>query len=510
MFQASRKNFVVLLVLLLTVGITAGLLIAARLDITPKTSAVQGDSQTVAKTALEFETAFSNVAGKVGPAVVSISTEQTARFGGAPRIRRYYFRGSPFGRDFDEDFFERFFDDFFGEMPQREFKQRGLGSGVIIDKDGHILTNEHVVRSADKITVTLPDGREFNGVVRGTDPRSDLAVIKIKAENLPFAKLGNSDNLKIGQWVVAIGNPFGYLIHNPEPTVTVGVVSALHRSLTGLMMFGERDYSDLIQTDAAINPGNSGGPLVNLYGEVAGINVAIFSTSGGYQGIGFAIPSNAAKKILSRLIEGKKITYGWLGVSVQDIDDKLAGYFKLSNKEGALVVDVIKGGPAETAGLKNGDIIIAFEGKAIKEVRELVKLASGAEVGTKVSLKIIRDGKTRDIFAVIGERPEKLAEEIPTPAPRVSGQETFRGMRVESLSEEMAEQLGVEEQQGVVVTDVEPESLAAAAGLRLGDVISQIDKSPVKNLDDFQAAITKVKGDCLLKTGRGYVVLAEK
>ena len=235
-----------------------------------------------------MEDAIINVANTTGKAVVSISTEHTAKIGGG---KRYYF-SYPFGSSPGEDeSFRRFFDDFFGEMPEREYKQIGLGSGVIIDQEGYILTNEHVINDADKIKVTLSDGRDFKGEVKGRDARADLAIIKINASNLPVASLGDSDNLKIGQWMAAIGNPFAFAMQNPEPTVTVGVISALHRSL-GRLSSRDSDYNDLIQTDAAINPGNSGGPLVSLKGEVVGINVAIFSTTGGYEGVGFAIPIN--------------------------------------------------------------------------------------------------------------------------------------------------------------------------------------------------------------------------
>ncbi|MDD5254616.1 MAG: trypsin-like peptidase domain-containing protein, partial [Candidatus Omnitrophica bacterium] len=290
---------------------------------------MQVPAQAASAVVTGMEDAVVNVANTAGKAVVSISTEITSKSQG---VRRFYF-GQPFGESpFGGNDLERFFNDFFGEIPEREYKQTGLGSGVIIDQEGYILTNEHVVRGADKITVTLSDGREFKGEVKGQDMRSDLAVIKINANSLPIASLGDSDGLRIGQWVVAIGNPFGFALENPEPTVTAGVISALHRSLGRGLSRGERDYNDLIQTDAAINPGNSGGPLVNLKGEVIGINVAIFSTSGGYQGIGFAIPVNNAKRILSRLIEGKKILYGWMGVTIQDLTGEMSSYFGLPDK----------------------------------------------------------------------------------------------------------------------------------------------------------------------------------
>jgi len=296
-----------------------------------------------------MEDAIINVANIAGKAVVSISTEHTQKLrGGGRRFFRTPFRSSPFSED---ESFRRFFDDFFGEMPDREYKQMGLGSGVIIDGEGYILTNEHVISDADKITVTLPDGREFKGEVKGKDVRSDLAIIKINAKDLPACALGDSDNLKIGQWVVAVGNPFGFALQNPEPTVTAGVISALHRSIGRIAP--NRDYGDLIQTDAAINPGNSGGPLVNLKGEIVGINVAIFSTSGGYEGVGFAIPINNAKKIISFLKEGKKILYGWLGVTVQDLSEDMAKYFGCPDKNGVLVGKVLENSPAQKAGMKD-------------------------------------------------------------------------------------------------------------------------------------------------------------
>jgi serine protease Do len=358
--------------------------------------------------AFRMEDAIINVAKAVGPAVVSISTEHTQKLKGGGR--RYYFRSpfgaSPFG---EEDPFRKFFDDFFGEMPDREYKQRGLGSGVIIDSRGYILTNQHVIDEADKITVTLSDGRDFKGVIKGQDARSDLAIIQINAHNLPVASLGDSDNLKIGQWVVAIGNPFAFAMQNPEPTVTVGVISALHRSL-GRALGRDRDYNDLIQTDAAINPGNSGGPLVNIKGEVAGINVAIFTTSGGYQGIGFAIPINSAKKIIAKLIEGKKVTYGWFGVTVQDLTDELAKYFGPTDKNGALVVSVLENSPAQKAGIKESDIIKQLDNKAINNVRELLNAVGKAEVGRKVKVVVLREKKDMTLEIEVGERPENLEE----------------------------------------------------------------------------------------------------
>ena len=335
--------------------------------------------------------------------------------------------------------------------------------------------------------------------------RSDLAVIKVNAHKLPVAKLGDSDNLKIGQWVVAIGNPFGFALDNPEPTVTTGVISALHRSL-GRVLSRDRDYSDLIQTDAAINPGNSGGPLVNLKGEIVGINVAIFSTSGGYQGIGFAIPINSAKRIISRLIEGKKILYGWLGVTVQDLTDDMAKYFGLSDKNGVLIANVMEDGPAKKASLKEGDIIKDFEGQNIASVKELISTVSKTEVGKKAKVGIIRDKKPMTIIVEVGERPERL-ETVPGAAPQPSG--TWRGLEVEDLTSPKAQGLGVEGKKGVLVTNVASGSPAEDAGIIPRDIISEINKQPVTNLSDYQRITKGVKGDALIRTSRGYFLVKE-
>ncbi len=440
-----------------------------------------------------MEDAVINVANITGKAVVSISTEHTAKIQGG---RRYYF-SSPFGESpfGDNEPFRKFFDDFFGELPDREYKQMGLGSGVIIDPEGYILTNEHVVNDADKITVKLPDGREFKGEIKGRDLRSDLAIIKINARNLPVATLGDSDNSKIGQWVVAIGNPFGFALENPEPTVTCGVISALHRSL-GRIISRERDYSDLIQTDAAINPGNSGGPLANLKGEVVGINVAIFSTSGGYQGVGFAIPINNAKRIIAKLIEGKKILYGWLGVTVQDLTEDLTKYFGLPDKNGVLVARVLENGPAEKAGMREGDIIKKLDHQTINNVKELLSTVSKAEVGRKVKAGLVRDKKELSLEVQVGERPENLEEGIGQPGRSEAG--AWRGLEVE-----------IEEKQGVVVVYVEPNTPADEAGLIAGDVVLEINKQPIKNLPDYERVTKDLKGDALLKTSRGYFLLKE-
>ena len=455
-----------------------------------------------------LEEAIINLADTAGNAVVSISTEHTQKIGGR---QRYRFRSpfgqqSPFGED---DPFRSFFEDFFGEIPEREYKQIGLGSGVIIDERGYILTNQHVISDADKISVTLADGRNFTGTVKGQDARSDIAIIQIKAPDLPAATLGDSSALKIGQWVVAVGNPFGFALDNPEPTVTVGVISALHRAL-GRTLGRERDYNDLIQTDAAINPGNSGGPLVNLKGEVVGINVAIFSTSGGYQGIGFAIPINKAKNIISQLIEGKKISYGWFGITVQDLTDELAKYFGLSDKKGALVANVLENSPAQKAGVKQGDVIRQLNDKPIESVRQLLDAVGQAEIGRKAKVRVLREKKEIVLNVEVGERPENAEEEGGELGAEPS--EQWRGLEVGELTPDIARRLGMpaNNNKGAVIMGVEPGSEADDAGVVAGDVILEFDKQPVTNLSDYKKAVKAAKGDALLRLYRGYVLIKEK
>lgn len=456
------------------------------------------------KEALSLQDAFVKVSKDVGQAVVSISTEHTERY-----QTRYY----PFAQ-FEDKFFNDFFNDFFVEGPQKEFKRIGLGSGFIINKQGYIITNEHVIRGADKITVTLPDAREFNASLTGSDPYSDLAVIKIDSKvDLPFTKLGNSDNVQIGNWAIAIGNPFAFAVKNPEPTVTVGVISALHRSLP-MTDKRTREYSDLIQTDAAINPGNSGGPLVNIYGEVIGINVAIFTLSGGSEGIGFAVPINVAKKIINDLMQGKKVLYGWLGVIIQDVDANLANYFGLSDNSGILVSRVVEASPAEKAGLKPGDILISLDDEEIKNTQRLIRAILKKNIGEQVVLGVIRDSKLYSIIVEIGERPEDktiVAQkniELPQVTQKVI--KLWRGLDVSDITPDIAQRFKIGREEGVIVISVQSGSLAEKAGIRPGDVIYEINKIPVKNIKDYSTAVDKASGDALIGTYRGYVILKEK
>jgi serine protease Do len=503
------KKYMVFGLIAVFIGVALGLGVSAKLNIT---NCAQGQSDKPVQPrpapsgspfeGYTMEDAIANVASTAGKAVVSISSEHTTKLSGG---RGFY--SMPFGENQSgqDEFFRRFFDDFFGETPEREYKQMGLGSGVIIDQDGYILTNEHVVNGADKITVTLSDGREFKGEIKGQDSRSDLAIIKINAKDLPVCALGNSDSLRIGQWVVAIGNPFGFALENPEPTVTAGVISALHRSL-GRAALRNRDYGDLIQTDAAINPGNSGGPLVNLRGEIIGINVAIFSTSGGYQGIGFAIPVNSAKRIINSLIQGKKILYGWLGVTVQDLNEDMAKFFGLAGKSGALVAKVLKDSPAQKAGIKESDVIKQFGPKPVSNVKELLGAVGKAEVGGRVKVTVIRDKKEVELEVTIGPRPPDDEEAV--------GEEkahgAWRGVSVEAISAETSRRFRIEAKAGVVVVDVAPDSPADEAGIMPGDVIVEINRTPVATRSDFERLSRAAQGNALIRTGRGYFLLKER
>ncbi|MCK5305603.1 MAG: Do family serine endopeptidase [Candidatus Omnitrophica bacterium] len=483
------------------IGVISGILLSANLKINPEITAETKEIKTSSDYATAgFETienSFVKIAEEVGPAVVSITTVQTKKVG-----RQRNFSQSPFGGN---DFFNKFFGDYFGSMPEREYKQSGLGSGVIIDKRGYILTNEHVIGNADEVTVTLPDNREFKAEIMGTDPRSDLAVIKINAKNLPIARLGDSDEVKTGQWAVAIGNPFGFYLKSSEPTVTTGVISALHRQLPHDPA-GNRLYIDLIQTDAAINPGNSGGPLVNLKGEVIGINVAIFSSSGGYQGLGFAIPINTAKFILNKLIKGEDIEYSWLGVTVQDVTHDLTEYFNLKSKKGAIVIKILPDSPAEKAGIKEDDIIVEYNGKKIDNYKKLINLVSHTNVGENILVKVLREGKEITLTVKTSKRPDKIAGPG-EPIDKFSN--NWKGIETAGIDTETAKKFGYLEGKGVIVVKVEKGSGGYWAGIKTGDAIYSINKQSVNSVDDFNKVTKSIKrGEtAFIRTNRGYITL---
>jgi serine protease Do len=414
---------------------------------------------------------FVAVAKEINPAVVNISTEKLVK-GGDNVFRHYFGPGAPSPRDF---FGDDFFDRFFGEQPEREHKERSLGSGFIISKDGYILTNNHVVEGADKIKIRLSNEKEYNGRIIGKDEKTDVALIKVETkENLPFVTLGDSDSLEVGEWVMAIGNPFGL-----EHTVTVGVVSAKGR------VIGAGPYDNFIQTDASINPGNSGGPLVNTKGEVVGINTAIVAQA---NGIGFAIPSNMAKEILPQLKEKGRVIRGWLGVMVQKVTPELAQSFGLAEGRGALVAQVQEGSPAAKVGIKKGDIIVKFDGKDIKEMDALPRMVAGTPIGKKASIVIFREGKEINVTVTIGEMPEE--EKEVTLAKKT---ENNLGLTVKDITPELANKLGINEKEGVIVSNIEPGGPAEDVGIMKGDIIKEVNRKPVKNVQEYSEAIGKAQ-----------------
>jgi serine protease Do len=432
---------------------------------------------------------FVALAKKLKPIVVNISSTQVSEAQGPQEF------GNPFGEDDPfNDFWRRFFG---GPVPRGPQRQRSLGSGFIIDADGSILTNNHVVENAQKIVVKLADEQEYEAKVIGRDPKTDIAVIRINAKtSLPVAALGDSDRLEVGEWVVAIGNPFGL-----DSTVTSGIVSAKGRHI------GQGPYDNFIQTDASINPGNSGGPLINLKGEVIGINTAIFSRSGTNIGIGFAIPINLVKELLPQLRGKGRVTRGYLGVLIQKVTPDIAESLGMDKGSGALVANVSKDGPAERAGVKVGDVIVEFDGKEIKDSGDLPIIVARTPVDKKVRMKVLRDKKEVVLTVSVGElKEEEVAAAVP--------EKGELGMTVQRLTPQIAESLGLEKTDGVVVTAVEPGSAADEAGIRRGDVILEVDRKAIRNLDEYKksiAGIRKGKGVLfLVRRGESTLFLALK
>lgn len=430
--------------------------------------------------------AFSDIVRVVSPAVVNISTTKTVRRDITPFS---HFFDSPFS-----DFFKPF------RIPKK-WKEQSLGSGVIVSSDGYIITNFHVVEKSEEIKVTLYDKQNYAGKIVGSDPKTDIAVIKIPVKNLQAIKWGDSDTLEVGEFVLAFGNPYG-LSH----TVTMGIISALGRASVGIA-----DYEDFIQTDAAINPGNSGGPLVNIKGELIGINTAIFSKTGGYQGIGFAVPSNMAKSVMPQLIKEGRVTRGWLGVAIQNITPELAKEFGLKKPTGALVTEVLGGSPAEKAGLERGDVILEVNNKKIRDTETLRNIIAQSKVGSSIRLKIMRKGKTTFFNATVAKLSKRTVEAAPETLEEYPSEENaFAGFSVMNLTREIAKQLGLSrDEKGVVIVKVEPYSAAENAGLKKGDVIQEINKKRVRNLRDFNNLITHIrKGDTVLlfvnRSGRKF------
>ncbi len=416
----------------------------------------------------ETSRAFSEIVKAVSPAVVNISSTKVIKRQPTP---------------FDEFF------DFLYPFPDgrgKRWKEQSLGSGVVVSSDGYIVTNNHVVEQADEIKVILIDKKSFKAKVVGSDPKTDIAIIKIDAKGLPMLPWGDSEKLQVGEFVLAIGNPFG-LSH----TVTMGIISAVGRADVGIT-----DYENFIQTDAAINPGNSGGPLVNIKGELIGINTAIFSKTGGYQGIGFTVPSNMVRVVMDQLIKHGKVTRGWLGITIQEITPEIAHKFGLRQSDGALVSDVAKGSPAHRAGMMRGDIILEFNGKEVKDVSSLRNMVAQSKIGAEVSIKILRSRKEYTVKVVITELPREVAEVIPNQSPDEPEVEVLTGLTVMDLTKEIARQLGLNKnERGVVVVRVEPGSPADEAGIKKGDVIKEMDRKQIGGLEDFNRIASNIKMD---------------
>lgn len=431
-----------------------------------------GQNQSCSCTPQQISKVFTAVAKKATPAVVYIKSEGKLEDDESESPSPSY--QDPFG----DDFFNRFFGAPNRKAPKQP--QASQGSGFIVSSDGHILTNAHVVKSASKITIVLHDGRERPATIIGYDSSTDIAVIKMEGEDYPYISLGNSDEMEIAEWVIAIGSPFQL-----QASVTVGVVSAKGRQNLRIT-----DFDDFIQTDAAINPGNSGGPLINLNSEVIGINTAIVSKSGGYLGIGFAIPSNMVKHIMKQIMDNGSVTRGFLGVSLQPLDQDMADAFGLERPEGALIAEVVKGSPAEKAGLRQGDIIVEFNGNPVKAIGSFRNEISLIKPGTKIKLKVNRNGKIISISAVLGSHSNAIGE---------SGFIQKLGIEVEPLSPDMSKKLGYSSiEQGVVITKVKPGSPAASAGIRPGFIVLAINHKQVANIEDFNKALAETKNNRIL------------
>ncbi|TAN41122.1 MAG: DegQ family serine endoprotease [Nitrospirae bacterium] len=436
----------------------------------------------------EASRAFSEIVKSVSPSVVNISSIKTLKRQPTP--------------------FDEFFDFLYPFQNNRgkRWKEQSLGSGVVVSNEGYIVTNNHVVEQADEIKVTIFDKRSFRAKVIGSDPKTDIAVIKIDAKGIPAAPWGDSDKLQVGEFVLAIGNPFG--LNN---TVTMGIISAVGRADVGIA-----DYEDFIQTDAAINPGNSGGPLVNIKGELIGINTAIFSKTGGYQGIGFSVPTNMVRLVMDQLIKSGKVTRGWIGVTIQELTPEIAEKFGIKTSEGALVNDVLKGSPAYKAGITRGDIIVEFNGKGVRDVASLRNIVAQSAIGSQVKIKVLRKDKEFTTSVMIQELPSEMKDVVPSSssAPEVS-QNSLSGIAVIDITAAIAKQLRVESgEKGVIIIKVEPGSPADDAGIKKGDIIQEIDRQRINNLSDFNRILAKLRqNDTVLlfvnRQGRRFYVTLE-
>ena len=426
-------------------------------------------SASLGKSVAMVPESFSELASHAKPAVVNIRTVKVTKEGG--RVFKHFF-GQPFGNN---DPFRDFFEPFLRQHPQRDSRQQSLGSGFIISSDGYIVTNNHVVAEADEIKVKLYDDKEYDAKVVGTDPKTDLALIKVDAKGLAYLELGDSDSLEVGSWVVAIGSPFGL-----EQTVTAGIVSAKGR------IIGSGPYDDFIQTDASINPGNSGGPLLNLAGEVVGINTAIVASG---QGIGFAIPSKLATGIVEQLRNSGEVTRGWMGVAIQDITPELAEYYSLKEKSGVLVAKVYKNDPADKAGILPGDVVTHVKGETVKSSRDLSSVIAGLGVGNKIPITLIRNGREKTVFVVLTKR----SDSEPGDTISETGFDQF-GLGLQELNPSNAKDFGYSKDvAGIVVADIKPDGKAAASGIRQGDLLTEMNHKRVTTVDEYLAVLSKVR-----------------
>jgi len=443
-----------------------------------------GDSQMVQARSYDTQMVpanFSKIAKIARQGVVNIRTEKTVKGGG--RVFQYFFgpkgeQRNPFGNDQFDNFFDRFFGE--EDEPGRDYKQKSLGSGFIIDTEGYIVTNNHVIEGADDIKVKLSNGDEYDATVVGRDPKTDLALIKIpKSKDLSPIPWGNSKDMQVGDWVVAIGSPFGL-----EQTVTAGIVSAKGRTI------GSGPYDDFIQTDASINQGNSGGPLLNLKGEVIGINTAIIA---GGQGIGFAIPTNMARGIIDQLKDDGKVTRGWLGVGIQNLTKEMAEYYNLDNQEGVLVSQVYEGDPADKAGMEPQDIIIGVNGKKIADTRQLSRMIADTSVGQGISVEILRNGRKKTLQVIIARRDDSRLGDLSTSP---SHRNNSLGMHVEDLNEHLATKFQLKQsEKGAIVVNVDNGSKAESAGIQPGDIIIEINRKPVATKDDYHRIVNNAESD---------------
>jgi serine protease Do len=474
----NKKRFTLSVLFILVLGVFVGLVLSSRLNITSQLPATSQISSKSVEILTQLSDAQSEVAAVATPSVVNISTTRTIK-----------------SRDempldlFEDPFFRRFFGD---QVPHpalpKEHKEQSLGSGVIVSEDGYIVTNNHVIEKAQEIKVLLSNKKDYKAKLIGADPKTDLAVIKIDVKGLSALPWGDSNKLKVGEIVFAIGNPFGL-----NQTVTMGVISAVGRANVGIA-----DYEDFIQTDAAINPGNSGGALINARGELIGINTAILSRTGGYQGIGFAVPSSMAKQVMDSLLKYKKVVRGWLGVSIQEVTSDLAEEFGVKDLTGSLVSGVMKGSPAEKAGIKQGDVILEYNGRLVEDTGHLRNMVSQTPINTKVKIKLLRNRKEVEVEVLIAELPKKLAEvssgEDESEENNDEESSALAGLVVRELTPDLARHFGFEENdKGVVVVKIETASKLFEAGIRPGDIILQINQKNVTSLEEYTKIASKIK-----------------